>query len=116
CHALANPLTAHYGVTHGVAIGVLLPHVIRFNAPAVGGLYGDLTHDVGLANGDQGAAAEALARRITALVQRAGVPTRLARGGISRVGAEEAGEQWTGRFNPGPVTETELLQMYEAAF
>ena len=37
CHACANPLTAHYGLTHGVAIGVLLPHVIRFNAEAVGG-------------------------------------------------------------------------------
>jgi len=35
-HAAANPLTAHYGITHGVAIGILLPHVIRFNAAAVG--------------------------------------------------------------------------------
>ena len=52
CHACANPLTAHYGLTHGVAIGVLLPHVIRFNAAAVGGLYGDLAHEVGLLNGD----------------------------------------------------------------
>ena len=32
CHACANPLTAHYGMTHGIAIGILLPHVIRFNA------------------------------------------------------------------------------------
>src|SRR5213079_2259376 len=47
CHALANPLTAHYGITHGIAIGILLPHVLRFNAAAVGGLYGDLAHDVG---------------------------------------------------------------------
>ena len=54
CHACANPLTAHYGLTHGVAIGVLLPHVIRFNAEAVGGLYGDLAHEVGLLNGDHG--------------------------------------------------------------
>src|SRR5207237_508075 len=30
CHACANPLTAHYGLTHGTAIGILLPHVIRF--------------------------------------------------------------------------------------
>src|SRR5581483_3516526 len=51
CHALANPLTAHYGLTHGVAIGVLLPHVIRFNAAAVGALYADLAHEVGLING-----------------------------------------------------------------
>src|SRR5438309_5148165 len=30
--AAANPLTAHYGVVHGEAVGILLPHVIRFNA------------------------------------------------------------------------------------
>jgi alcohol dehydrogenase len=31
-HASANPLTAHYDLTHGVAIGLMLPHVIRYNA------------------------------------------------------------------------------------
>src|SRR5437870_3065702 len=31
-HAAANPLTAHYGVVHGEAVGILLPHVVRFNA------------------------------------------------------------------------------------
>src|SRR5262245_7288009 len=61
-HALANPLTAHYGLTHGIAVGILLPHIIRFNATAVGALYGDLAHDVGLMNGDAGVAGEALAR------------------------------------------------------
>ena len=35
CHACANPLTAHYGLTHGIAIGILLPHVLRFNNAAV---------------------------------------------------------------------------------
>src|SRR5207249_8785546 len=53
-HALANPLTAHYGITHGVAIGLVLPHVVRFNAPAVGPLYADLAHESGLVNGDTG--------------------------------------------------------------
>ncbi len=35
-HGLANPLTAHYGIPHGQAVGLMLPHVIRFNAAAVG--------------------------------------------------------------------------------
>ena len=77
CHACANPLTAHYGLTHGIAIGVLLPHVVRFNAAAVGGLYGDLAHEVGLLNGDGAAAGEVLARRMTELLRAAGLPTRL---------------------------------------
>ena len=33
-HGLANPLTAHYGIPHGQAVGLMLPHVIRFNAAA----------------------------------------------------------------------------------
>jgi alcohol dehydrogenase len=119
CHACANPLTAHYGLTHGIAIGVLLPHVVRFNAPAAGGLYADLAHDVGLDNGDESAAAEALARRLTALLRAAGLPTTLSECGVSagivHVLAEEAAQQWTGKCNPRPVGEAELLQLYEAA-
>ena len=38
----ANPLTAHYGITHGLAIGIMLPHVIRFNAEHVHSQYSDL--------------------------------------------------------------------------
>src|SRR5438874_13552440 len=71
CHACANPLTAHYGVTHGVAIGVLLPHVVRFNAAVVGDLYAELTEQAGLQNGDPGAAAEVIANRITELMRAA---------------------------------------------
>ncbi len=119
CHALANPLTAHYGLTHGVAIGVLLPHVIRFNAEAVGSLYGDLVHEVGLLNGDGAAAGEVLARRVLDLLRAAGLPTRLSECGVSpgivTVLAEEASQQWTARFNPRPVAEADLQQLYEAA-
>src|SRR5947209_16615676 len=63
-HACANPLTAHYGTTHGVAVGVMLPHVIRYNASAAGGLYGELSRDAGVADG-----ADGLARRMTALLE-----------------------------------------------
>jgi alcohol dehydrogenase len=31
-HACANPLTAGYDVTHGLALAMLLPHVVRWNA------------------------------------------------------------------------------------
>src|SRR5579862_5083276 len=41
-HACANPLTAHYGTTHGVAIAVLLPQVVRWNWSAAGRLYQEL--------------------------------------------------------------------------
>jgi alcohol dehydrogenase len=118
-HSCANPLTAHYGLTHGIAVGVLLPHVVRFNAAAVGALYSDLAHNVGLVNGDLSVAAEMLARRITELMRAANLPTTLSACGVSpgifAVLAEEASQQWTARFNPRPVTETDLFQLYQAA-
>lgn len=119
CHACANPLTAHYGITHGVAIGILLPHILRFNAQVVGGMYGDLVHEAGLLNGDHHAAAEVLAQRISELLTVAKLPTKLSELNVSQgiipVLAEEASHQWTGRFNPRPVTEIELSQIYESA-
>ncbi|HEV2948853.1 MAG TPA: iron-containing alcohol dehydrogenase [Gemmataceae bacterium] len=119
CHACANPLTAHYGLTHGLAIGVMLPHVIRFNATVVGELYGELATEAGLLDGDRSIAGEVLARRITGLVQAAGLPASLSACGISAgifpLLAEEAAEQWTGRFNPRPVSQADLLRLYEAA-
>jgi alcohol dehydrogenase len=119
CHACANPLTAHYGITHGLAIGILLPHVVRFNASAVDGLYGELLDEAGLHNGDN-RAAEALAQRIVDLMAMAGLPRTLAECDVSRtilpLLAEEANQQWTARFNPRPVNEVDLLQLYEAAY
>jgi alcohol dehydrogenase len=112
CHSCANPLTAHYGVTHGVAIGVMLPHVIRFNAagPQTASLYTDLT----------GGSADALADRITAMLSAAGMPKTLRECGVSEtilpVLADEANQQWTARFNPRPVTDADILKLYQAAW
>ena len=118
CHSCANPLTAHYGVTHGVAIGVMLPHVIRFNAPAVGGLYVELVGGAAGRNGQP--AAEALADRVTELLAHAGLPKSLKECGVSQtilhLLAEEANQQWTARFNPRPVTEADILKLYQAAW
>ena len=41
-HACANPLTQRYGTTHGVAISLLLPHVVRWNSRVVADRYAEL--------------------------------------------------------------------------
>ena len=110
CHSCANPLTAHYGLTHGVAIGILLPHVVRFNAGAAGELYAELSEG----------GADALADRLAEMTAAAGIPTRLRDCGVSEtilpLLAEEADGQWTARFNPRAVTDAELLKLYRAAW
>jgi alcohol dehydrogenase len=119
CHACANPLTAHYGITHGLAIGIMLPHVIGYNARAVGSLYGDLAQEAGLANGTPETTAHSLAERLIAFMRLAGLPTTLTSCGVSRgifpVLAEEAARQWTARFNPRAVTEGDIMALYESA-
>ena len=118
CHSCANPLTAHYGVTHGVAIGIMLPHVIRFNAPVVGDLYAELVGAKGSANGRP--ASDVLAARVSELTAAAGLPQSLKECDISDtilpLLAEEANQQWTARFNPRPVTEAEILKLYQSAW
>jgi alcohol dehydrogenase len=119
-HALANPLSAHFGLTHGVAIGVMLPHVVRFNAAVVGELYENLAADAGLCESGDPSAAEQLARYLTVVVKGWGLPTSLAechvRTDLIPTMAEEAAKQWTGTFNPRPVDVNSLRELYECAF
>lgn len=108
-HACANPLTARYGVVHGLAVGIMLPHVVRFNGEAVGELYAELASSV-----------DALVDRLEAILAAAGQGTRLADQGIERhllpTLAEEAAEQWTGKFNPREVRAEDLQGLYASAF
>jgi alcohol dehydrogenase len=121
-HALANPLTAAYDVTHGLAIAVLLPSVVRFNGPVASGEYAALLETTpGHAGASPSAApAEQLARVIEAMREAASLPVRLADLGVARARLPElarwAAEQWTAAFNPRPVGERELLDLYEAAY
>ena len=119
-HALANPLTAHYGITHGLAVGLMLPHVIRFNASEVGTMYGRLAEDVELCDSDDPSAGERLATKVASLVAASDSPVCLSQCRVDRTLlpqlAIEAAKQWTGTFNPRGVDEASFLELYEAAF
>jgi alcohol dehydrogenase len=115
-HALANPLTARYGIEHGAAVSLGLPGVVRFNGAVAAKRYGELARAAGLVAIDP---VEAVATRIEELRALAGLPARLPQAGVPAGAplpelAREAAEQWTGRFNPRPVTEKELLELYES--
>ena len=106
-HACANPLTAKYGITHGIAVALMLPHVIQYNSQTVNDLYQDLHPS-------------SLHERIIELKTVAGLPEWLRSFEITREDlpelAKEAASQWTRKFNPRPVDEVELLKLYEAAY
>jgi alcohol dehydrogenase len=65
-------------------------------------------------------AAEVLAERIVDLNGAASLPGTLKECGVSNtilhLLAEEANQQWTARFNPRPVTEADILKLYQAAW
>ncbi len=117
-HACANPLTARYGTEHGAAVALLLPSVVRWNAPAAGARYGELLALGGRAGaGDE---AEGLARRLEELGAAAGLTRGLGAAGVPREAvshlAEDAAAQLTGRFNPRPFDAAGAREIYEQAY
>jgi alcohol dehydrogenase len=101
-HACANPLTAHHGTTHGVAIAVMLPHVVRWNADVVADRYQALLAASGR-DGDRDPGG-CLADRLDALARAADLPRSLRDLGVPRASldllAADAATQWTGACNP----------------
>jgi alcohol dehydrogenase len=117
-HACANPLTARYGTTHGIAVAVMLPHVVSWNGRLVADRYADLLRAVGREGGpDPGAR---LAERLEALARAGELPRTLRDLGARREDfaelAADAATQWTGTFNPRPFDAQAALNLYEQAY
>ncbi len=119
-HAAANPLTAQFGTVHGVAVGLLMPPVIRWNASAVPDLYRDLARTAGWVKvaGDSRSDAEVLADGFTELRQRSRLPGTLTEVNGSRPDnavieklAADAVNQWTGTFNPRRMDRTAFVRL-----
>lgn len=123
-HSCANPLTAHFNVVHGRAVGMMLPAVVRFNAdnPAARSLYTDLARHAGLIGpeADEDEAVAALLSRIDQLLDAAAVPRSLSELDIPRTAiaklATDAAEQWTANFNPRPLTVDDFEGLYASTW
>jgi alcohol dehydrogenase len=111
-HSAANPLTAHFKIVHGQAVGMMLPAVVRFNArdENTAGLYQRL----------HGGTVDQLVARLEWLLNLAGLPRSLADCQVKESAipqlAAEAAKQWTAAFNPRPVTEADFVHLYQSAF
>lgn len=117
-HACANPLTQRYGTAHGAAIASLLPHVVRWNAAAVGGRYDELLRASGRDSDDDAGAR--LAARLEELALAGGLGRSLSESGVPADDLEglavEASKQWTGTFNPRAFDRAAALEIYRSAY
>jgi alcohol dehydrogenase len=111
-HAAANPLTAHFGIVHGQAVGIMLPWVVRFNAeqPETARLY-EALEPGGIGR---------LMSRLDWLLNLAGMPRSLGECPVKAAAipslAAEAAKQWTAAFNPRPLAGADFASLYQAAF
>jgi alcohol dehydrogenase len=107
-HGCANPLTAKYGMTHGVAVALMLPSVVGFNARGDRHLYDGLSrHDD-------------LESRLLVLRSSLHLPERLSdlEVNVSEIQklAEAAAQEWTATFNPRPIDAEVARGLYEAVY
>ena len=117
-HACANPLTARYNVAHGLALAIVLPHVVRWNAPAAKDGYAALLGAPRRRARDEDAA-ETLARRLEDFAIAGHLSVTLSDVGVTADAIPElaqlAAQQWTGTFNPRPFDAKGAEDIYRGA-
>ena len=117
-HACANPLTARHGITHGLALAILLPHVVRWNAPVARDRYAALLGAPRRRARDEDPA-ERLARRLEDFAIAGHLAITLGDAGVEEAAipdlARLAATQWTGTFNPRPFDAKGAEEIYRAA-
>jgi len=118
-HAMSHPAGAQFGVPHGVANAIHLPHVIEHNA-AGGSEIADRYRDVAdIFDVNEPEVGPALAAYVTGLVERLGLPTRLSQVGVPEDGipalVEGAMGDGTTLLNPREMGEEDYTELYERA-
>jgi alcohol dehydrogenase len=120
-HSAANPLTAHYNVVHGQAVGMMLPHVVRFNADdvAIAEAYAEFVEGTSVAATNGTPAPESLAQSLETILDIARLPRDLTAFGVDAARldllSEEAAGQWTASFNPRDITAGDFKGLYQKA-
>jgi alcohol dehydrogenase class IV len=122
-HAMSHPAGAQFGVPHGVANAIHLPHVVRFNAAGADDIadrYRDIAELFGVESGGPGeAVGDALALHLTELTARLGLPTRLSEVGVPESGipalVDGAMGDGTTLLNPREMSEEDYERLYRAA-
>ncbi len=122
-HSMANPLTAHYGVPHGQAVGTMLPLVVAYNQAVKETVqpYRKLAVAAGLAGMDSTPAevVHGILRALDVLLEDAEFPRGLGAHGVTLADCEtvgnEAAEEWTAQYNPRTVGAEDFTQIFRTA-
>lgn len=123
-HALAYPIGGTFHIPHGLSNALVLPHVLRFNAPAACVAYAEIAPDAfpHLAAIDgRGARAAAFIEALATLAVDLGMPVRLRDVGIPEeaLGKMASDAMLQTRLlinNPRSLAESDALAIYRAAW
>jgi alcohol dehydrogenase class IV len=123
-HALAYPIGGTFHIPHGLSNALILPHVLRFNAPYAGTEYAEFAVDafpsLALEQGTQGRCA-AFIEALAELTRRLGLQTRLRDVGIPKkslpkMAADAMKQTRLLVNNPRDICEADALAIYKAAW
>lgn len=118
-HGMAHPLSALHDIPHGVACAMLLPTVMKFNAPAALPKYVDIAKalDVYKDGMTQQEAADAACAEIDNLSRLVGIPTHLSELGITEKDIDALADQAIVDVctpgNPREVTRDDIVALYK---
>lgn len=121
-HALSYPLGGEYRVAHGVANSLLMPHVFRFNLPAMPERYAEIARALGCeTTGSPLAVAETGLRRLVEMSLNCGIPQRLRDVGVPeadlpRLAQESMKVTRLLKNNPRELTAADAEKIYRAAY
>ncbi len=122
-HAMAHSIGALFGVPHGLANSILLPHVMLFNLESCAPRYALVAEAMGLNVRGLPAveAGKAAVEAMWELTKRIGLPQKLREAGVPEEGLPEAADLSLSDgsiiYNPRPVSEAEeVLAVFRAAW
>lgn len=123
-HALAYPVGSLFHVPHGLSNALMLPHVLRFNAPDAAAVYAEIAADAFPQLAAEDSAQSRCAgfiEQLIALAARIGLQPRLRDVGIGedalpRLASDAMKQQRLLVNNPRAVTEADALSIYRAAW
>jgi len=126
-HSCAHALSTVADLHHGLANGIMIDHVMRFNLPAAATKLAELARVVGAPGGDHGsdeARAKAFIAWLAKLKSEIGIPAKLSdycaargvvRGDFPRL-IEIAAADICHQTNPRPCTREDFQRMFAEAF